>query len=171
MQAVSMIPACPVGITPVPPPPQQQPLTLSSGRAGAGAWLQAVLFTLLAWAAAVCTGLGGTVGVASQSLANKPAANAQHLQRHGGNSLASRAVRRDQTSATSVPHVAQDSQALAWDLTDGTLSAEVVGLRIATRHSDEPPLSTTQPDLKPGENEGPVSSRAIPLLDLAAAGR
>ena len=69
--------------TPVPPPPE--PLALSSGRAVAGAWLQAVLFTLLAWAAVVCTGLSGNLGAASQSLANKLAATGAMTQdRVGG---------------------------------------------------------------------------------------
>ena len=144
----------------MPPPPE--PLALSRGRAGAGAWLQAVLFTLLAWAAVVCTGLGGSVGVASQSLANKLAASAQHWQRQGGTSLVSRAVRRDQAVATLVQQVAEDPQALTWDATDGTLPAEVIGLRIETRHADEPPLSTAEPHLKPRQRAHP--SRAPPVL-------
>ena len=155
-----MTPCCPAGTTPVPPPPE--PLALSSGRAGAGAWLQAVLFTLLAWAAVVCTGLGGNLGIASQSLANKLAANAQHLQRHGGTSLASRAVQRDQAAATSSQQAAEHSQSLAWDATDGILPADVAGLRIDTGRADEPPLSTTKPHLKPRKLAH--SSRAPPVL-------
>ena len=116
-----MIPVCPAGTTPVPSPPE--PLALSNGRVGAGAWIQSVLFTLLAWAALLCTGLGGTVGVASQTLANKLAANAQHLQRHGGSSLSSRAVRRDQPAVTSVQQIAEDSRAVVVDPTVGALPA------------------------------------------------
>ena len=69
--------------TPAPSPPE--PLALPSGRAGTGAWLQEVLFTLWAWAALVCTGLGGNLGVASQTLANKLAATGAMTQdRLGG---------------------------------------------------------------------------------------
>ena len=160
MQTVPMTSSCLAGTAPVPPPPE--PLALSSGRAGAGAWLQAIVFTLLAWAAVVCSSLGGTAGVASQSLANKLAANAQHLQRHGGTSLASRAIRRDQAAATPVQQVAEDSQSLAWDATDGTLPADVAGLRINAQRVDEPPLSTTEPHLKPRKRAHP--SRAPPVL-------
>ena len=46
VQAVSMIPSCLAGTPPVLPPPES--LALSSGRAGAGAWLQAVVLPLLA---------------------------------------------------------------------------------------------------------------------------
>ena len=83
VQAVSVTPSCPAGTTPVPPPPE--PLVLSSGRAVAGAWLQAVLFTLLACAAVVCTGLGGSLGVASQSHAKRlTATGAMTQDRVGG---------------------------------------------------------------------------------------
>jgi hypothetical protein len=115
---------------------------------------------LLAWAAVVCTGLGGTVGVASQSLANKLASSAQHLQRHGGTSLTSRALRRDQAAATAVQQVAEQSQALARDLT--ALPANVVGLRIEARQAHEPPLSLAGPHLKPRKSAHP--SRAPPVL-------
>ena len=67
--------------------------------------VQAVLFALLAWAALLCAGLGGTAGGASQTFANKLVPNFQHLQRHGGTSLASRAVRRDQSAVRPVQHV------------------------------------------------------------------
>jgi hypothetical protein len=156
---VNMIPVRLAGARPVPSP--QDSLALPNGRAGTGAWLQAVLLTLLAWAAAVCTGLGGNLAVASQSLANNLAANAQHLQRHGGTSLASRAVRRDQAAATSVQHVAQDSLALAWDLTDGALPAGEVGLQIDAQQTDDPPLAATEPHLKPHKRAHP--SRAPPV--------
>ncbi len=81
--AVNISAVRPVGNPPVPSPPPPQPLALSNGRAGVGAWLQALLFSMLAWAAVLCTGLGGSMGVASQTLANKLAASAQHVQRHG----------------------------------------------------------------------------------------
>ena len=87
VQAMSMTPSCPASTststTPAPSPPE--PLALPSGRAGTGAWLQEVLFTLWAWAALVCTGLGGNLGVASQTLANKLAATGAMTQdRLGG---------------------------------------------------------------------------------------
>lgn len=138
------------------------PLALPIGRAGTGAWLQAVLFTLLAWVAVVCTGLGGTVGVASQSLAHKLAANAQHLQRHGGTSLSSRALRRDQAAATAVQQVAEPSQILAQDLTAWAPSAQVAGLRVEARRALEPPVSLAAPHLKPRHRAHP--SRAPPAL-------
>ena len=62
----------------------------------------------------------------------------------------------------SVQQVAEDPQALTWDATDGTLPAEVIGLRIETRHADEPPLSTAEPHLKPRQRAHP--SRAPPVL-------
>ena len=158
VQTVTPTPSWPEGTAPVP----AEPLALSIGRAGTGAWLQAVLFTLLAWAAVVCTGLGGTVGVASQSLANKLASSAQHLQRHGGTSLTSRALRRDQAAATSVQQVAEQSQALARDLTAWALTANVVGLQIEARQAHEPPLSPAGPHLKPRKSAHP--SRAPPFL-------
>jgi hypothetical protein len=139
-----------------------EPLAQLIGRAGTGAWLQAVLFTLLAWAAVVCTGLGGTVGVASQSLANKLASNAQHFRRHGGTSLTSRAIRRDQAEATSVQQVAGESQALAWDHTAGTPPANLVGLRIDAQRVHEAPLSATEPHLKQRKRAHP--NRAPPVL-------
>ena len=162
VQVVFMTPSCSAGTTQVPPP--LEPLALSSGRAGAGtgAWFRAVLLTLLAWAAVVCTGLGGTVDVASPSLANKLATNAQHLQRHGGASLASRAVRRDQAAATSVQDVAEDSQAPAWDFTGETLLVQAVGLRIDTQRAEEPLPLITEPHLKPRERAHP--NRAPPVL-------
>ena len=90
VQAVSMTSSCPAlpcqrhaSATPAPPPPE--PLALSSGRAVAGAWLQVVLFTLLAWAAVMCTGLGGNLGAVSRTLANKLAATGAMTQdRVGG---------------------------------------------------------------------------------------
>jgi hypothetical protein len=141
-------------------PPEQ--LALSNGRVGAGACIQAVLFTLMVWAALLCTGLGGTVGVASQTLANKLAANAQQLQRHGGTSLASRAVRRDQPAVTSVQQITQDSPAVVLAPADGTLPAGEVMLRIDAHRADVPPLSVTEPRLKPRNRAHP--SRAPPVL-------
>ena len=73
-------------------------------------WLQAVLVTLLTWAALLCTGLSGTVGVMSQTLAGKLAASAQHLQRHAGTSLATRAARGQATAALTAHRLAQEPQ-------------------------------------------------------------
>jgi len=141
-------------------PPEPRPPSI--GRAGTGAWLQAVLLTLLAWAAVVCSGLGGTLGVASQSLANKLASSAQHLQRHGGTSLTSRALRRDQAAATSAQQVAEQPQALARDLTTWALAACVVGPQIEARRAQEPPLSLAGPHLNPRKSAH--QSRAPPVL-------
>jgi hypothetical protein len=120
------------------------------------------LLTLLAWAALLCIGLAGSVGVASQTLANKLATNAQHLQRHGGTSLASRALRRDQLAETSVQQIAQDSRAVVWDPTGGALPADEVTLPIDAQRADEPPLSATEPRLKPRSRAHPT--RAPPVL-------
>jgi hypothetical protein len=118
---------------------------------------------MLAWAALLlCTGLGGTVGVASQTLANKLAANAQHFQRHGGTSLASRAVRRDQLAVRAAQQIAEDSRAVVLDPTDGALPAAEVTLRIDARPADEPPLSAIEPRLTPRSRAHP--SRAPPVL-------
>lgn len=149
---------CPAGTTPV----LGVSLALSSGTLSTGPWLRAFLLTLLVWATVVCTGIGGTVGLASQSLSNKLTANVQHLQRHGGTSHTSRAVRRDQAAAMSVQHVAGDSQALGWDLTDGTPPAGEVGLQIDTQRANEPSLSATEPNLKQVRRAHP--SRAPPLV-------
>jgi hypothetical protein len=159
VQAVT-IPACPAGTTPVPSPPE--PLALSNGRVGAVAWLQAVLLTLLAWAALLCIGLAGSVGAASQTLANKLAINAQHLQRHGGTSLASRAVRHDQPAVTSVHQIAEDSRAVVLGPTDGALLAADVTLPIDAQRADEPQHSATEPRLTPRNRAHP--SRAPPVL-------
>ena len=160
MRVVTTIHACLAGTAALPSPPE--PLALSDGRAGVGAWLQAVLLALLTWAALLCAGLGGTLGVASQTLANKLAANAQHLQRHGGTSLASRAVRRDQAAPPASRQIAKDSRAAVSDPTDGALPAGGVALRIDAQRADEPPLSATEPRLKPRIRAHP--SRAPPVL-------
>lgn len=158
VQAVTTTSFCPSSTMPV----LGEPLELSSGTLSTGAWLRAVLFTLLVWATVVCTGIGGTVGLASQSLSNKLTANVQHLQLHGGTSLTSRAVRRDQAAAMSVQHVAGDSQALVWDLTDGAQPAGEVGLQIDTQRAYEPSLSATDPNLK--QRRSAHTSRAPPFV-------
>ncbi len=79
--------------------------------ATSAAW-QAVLVTLLAWAALLCAGLGGTVGGVSQTLAGKLAASAQHLQRHGGTSMSSRALRRELPAATAGLKLAEAAAAV-----------------------------------------------------------
>lgn len=152
--------ARPVGTVPVPSLPE--PLALSNGRVGAGAWLQAILFTLLAWATLLCAGLGGTVGVASQTLANKLAANAQHFQRHGGPSLASRALRRDQSAVLSVQQIAEDSRTGILAHAGGALPAGEGTLRVDAQHADEPPRSAAEPALTPRNRAHP--SRAPPVL-------
>ena len=121
-----------------------------------------MLFTLLGWAALLCAGLGGTISVASQSLANKLAANAQQLQRHGGNSLASRAIQRDQSMVPAAQQPAQDSRAVVLDHAKRPLLTGKVTLRIDARRADEQPLSATEPRLKPGGRAH--QSRAPPAL-------
>jgi len=73
----------------------------------AGAWLQAVLFTLLTWAVLIGAGIGGSLGAASQNLATKLATHAQHLQRHAGTANASRGVRQDLPAAAAATAVAR----------------------------------------------------------------
>jgi hypothetical protein len=73
-----------------------------------------VLFTLLTWAALLCTGLGGSLGLASQNLASKLATPAQHLQRPAGTTQATRAARQDLPAAT-----ATCSFASGWSLVPG----------------------------------------------------
>ena len=102
------------------------------------------------------------MGVASQSLANKLAANAQQLQRHGGTSLASRAVRRDQAAPPASRLIAKEAQAVVSDPTDGALPAGGVTLRIDAQRADEPPLSAAEPRLTPRNRAHP--SRAPPVL-------
>jgi hypothetical protein len=81
-------------------------------------WLQAVLVTLLTWAALLCTGLSGTVGVMSQTLAGKLAASAQHLQRHAGTSLATRAARGQAPAVLTAHRLAQEHQLVAPERAD-----------------------------------------------------
>lgn len=102
------------------------------------------------------------MGVASQTLANKLAANPQHLQRHGGTSLASRAVRRDQSAVTSVQQVAEDSRAVVLDHADGALPAGEFTLQVEEQRADEPPTSAAEPRLKLRNRAHP--SRAPPVL-------
>ena len=56
----------------------------------------------LTWAALLCTGLGGSLGLASQNLASKLATPAQHLQRPAGTAQATRAARQDLPAATAI---------------------------------------------------------------------
>lgn len=83
---------------------------LPRGRSGTvlGA-AQASLVTLLAWVALLCAGLGGTVGVVSQTLAGKLAAGMQHLHRQAGATQASRALRGEAASASAEQTHAQAS--------------------------------------------------------------
>ena len=124
-------------------------------------WIQVILLTLLAWAALLVTGLGGTMGGASQTLAHKLAANAQHLQRHGSSSLTSRALRRNESAVTSVQQVAEDSRAIGFHPTDGALPTSVVTLLIDAQQVDEPPRSATELCLKRRNRAHP--SRAPPI--------
>lgn len=153
-----MIPFYSSSNTPVRSP--LEPLALSNGRADDGAWLQAVLFALLAWAALLCAGLGGTVGVASQSLAKKLAANSQHLQ-GTGTSLASRVVRRDQQAVLAALQIAENSRAEVLDHADGALPVGEVTLRIDAQRAAESAISTTEPRRTPRNRAHP--SRAPPV--------
>ena len=143
--AVTMTPFCPASTTPVRSP--LEPLALSTRRADVCTWLQAVLLALLAWAALLCAGLGSAVGLAPQSLASKLAANAQHLQRHG-TSLASRVVRRDQSTVLAL-QIAENSQAVVLEHADAAPPAGEIPPRIEAQRAAESTISVTERRLTP----------------------
>lgn len=155
-----MLPVCPAGNMPAPSPPE--PLAWSSGQGDTRAALRAVMVTLLAWAALLCAGLGGTVGVVSQTLAGKLAASAQHLQRQGGTSLASRAVRRELPAVAAGLQVAEASRAVVEVHADGALPSGDIALPMGQQRSDARAPAATEPGLSPRHRAPP--SRAPPIL-------
>ena len=122
----------------------------------------ALLVMLMAWAALLFAGLGGSVGVASQSLASKLAASVQFLQRQSGTASASRTMRRD------LPAVAGDQRCTTATVACSDRDNDVgplalVSLRVANLVRATEPLHT---------NDGPHGlwrhlsppSRAPPVL-------
>jgi hypothetical protein len=158
------------GVTPAPASPAKParlPLRSSTRASARGvgpthAAVQAVFITLLAWAALLCTGLGGTVGAVSPSLAGKVAPSAQYLQRQSGTSQAMRAVRRD--SAAIVAQALATEPPPAW-MQEPDGSALLAGTRTL---QDRPPYTDThlrapiEPALKPRHRAPP--GRAPPAL-------
>ena len=120
------------------------------------------MFTFLAWAALLCAGLGGTVGIVSNTLAGKLAANVQHLQRQAGTSLATRAARRDHPQVIAAQPFADSGRAVVVDNAGGALPAGEVTLGVDEQRADEPPTSAAEPRLKLRNRAHP--SRAPPVL-------
>jgi len=58
-------------------------------------WLKAVLLTLLTWVALLFVGLGGPLGMVSQSLASQLATHAQPVQRLAGSAQVKRTARQE----------------------------------------------------------------------------
>ncbi len=158
LPAVTATPYRPEG----PAPASAYPRVQATGRTGTAAMLQAAVFMLLAWVAVLCTGLGGTVGAASQSLANKLAPHAQHWQRQAGTQLSSRAIRRDHIGAAPAQQVAETGQASAWDPPVGALPATAFELRVDTRSAHAASPAAFVPHLKPRNRAHP--NRAPPGL-------
>ena len=121
-----------------------------------------MLVTLLAWTALLCAGLGGTVGVVSQTLAGKLAASVQYLQRHGGPSLSSRAVRRELPAVSAELKVAEASAAVFEVHFDGAVPPGGIALPTVERASDARASASTEP--RPAARHHVPPSRAPPLL-------
>lgn len=124
--------------------------------------VQAVLITLLTWAALLCTGLGGTVGAVSQSLASKLAASAQYLQRQGGTSQAIRAVRRDSAAIVAQAQVTEPPPAGTQPPAESAIPAGMSTPPEGPPHTDAGPLASIEPALKPRFRAPP--GRAPPAL-------
>jgi hypothetical protein len=136
--------------------------TPAGGPAGTRTALQGMLVTLLAWTALLCAGLGGTVGVVSQTLAGKLAASVQHLQRHGGSSLSSRAVRRELPAVAAELKLAEASAAFVEVHTDGAVPPGRIALPTVEWHSYAQVPEATEP--RPAARHRMPPSRAPPLL-------
>lgn len=143
-------------------PPRLDLRTSEGGPTGARNTVQAMLVTLLAWTALLCAGLGGTVGVVSQTLAGKLAASVQHLQRHSGPSLSSRAVRRELPAVSAELRLAEASAAVVEVHADGAVPPGRIALPTAKRASDARSLAATEP--RPAARHRMPPSRAPPLL-------
>ena len=136
--------------------------TPAGAPAGTRTAVQAVLVTLLAWTALLCAGLGGTVGVVSQTLAGKLAASVQHLQRHGGPSLSSRAVRRELPAVAAELKVAEASAAVFEVHADGAVPLGRIALPTVEWQSAAQAPAATEP--RPAARHRMPPSRAPPLL-------
>ena len=143
-------------------PSGPDPCTPSGSPVGTRTTVQAVLVAFLAWAALLCAGLGGTVGAVSQTLAGKLAASAQHLQRPGGTSVASRAVRRELAAVAAELKVAEASAAVFELHVDGAVPAGGITLPMVARQSEAQAPALTQ--LRPDARHRTPPSRAPPLL-------
>jgi hypothetical protein len=134
----------------------------SRARRATAAWLRAIMFTLVAWSALLCTGLGGTVGVFTYTLAGKLATHLHQLQRQPGTSMATRAAPRG------LPHVAATHQfaearccAIA-DHAGGALPSSESALRVGSPQAHRLSSSKGEPPRKPDNRAHP--SRAPPAL-------
>lgn len=121
-----------------------------------------MLVTLLAWTALLCAGLGGTVGVVSQTLAGKLAASVQHLQRHGGPSLSSRTVRRELPAVAAELKVAEVSAAVVEVHADGAVPPGRIALPTVELQSAARAPAATEP--RPKSRHRMPPSRAPHLL-------
>lgn len=116
--------------------PPAAALAPSSGQRGSAAALPAVFVALLAWAALLCAGFGGTVGVISQTLAGKLAASAQFLQRQGGTSSTARALRRELPAVATSLTVVEAARAVVKSIEDAAPPASAIAPRVDQRHTD-----------------------------------
>jgi hypothetical protein len=123
--------------------------------------IQVALTAVLACMALLCAGLGGNVGVVSQTLAGKLAASVQFLQRHGGTSLASRVVRRDIPAVAADLRVAEAPRAVAQPPGEGVVPPDALALPVALLDAVAKPGPASQPVHSPSRLSPP--SRAPPL--------
>jgi hypothetical protein len=121
-----------------------------------------MLVAFLAWAALICAGLGGTVGVVSQMLAGKLAASAQHLQRQAGNSASSRALRRELPVAASQLRGAEAAAAVTAPHTGGVAPAGGIAIPQVPPQSEVRAFHAAQP--RPAVRHRSPPSRAPPFL-------
>lgn len=157
---VKAIHRCPAPVEPAYSRPDLR--TPPGGPAAACTALRVILVTLLAWAALLCAGIGGTFDVVSQALAVKLAASVQHLQRHGGTSLSSRADRRELPAIAAELKVAEASAAVVVDHDDGAVSAGAIALPAGQPRSQADALAAIEPSLSARHCLPP--SRAPPRL-------
>lgn len=154
----------PVRLAPVESAPLRPDLrTPAGGAAGTSTAIQAMLVTLLAWAALLYAGLGGNA-VALQTLAGKLTASVQHLQlqRHGGTSPSSRAWRRELPAVAAELKTAEASGAVVEVRAAGAVRGGRITLPTVVRHSDAQAPKVIEPRAAARHRMPP--SRAPPIL-------
>lgn len=120
------------------------------------------MFTLVAWPALLCTGLGGTAGVLAYTLGGKLAPHLHHLQRQPGTSLAARTAPRGLPHVAAAHHFAEARCCAIVGDAGGALPASASFVRIDPPQAHRSSPSTGEPPRKPDNRAHP--SRAPPPL-------